>query len=313
MLVISMPSANKTPRMRVWRALKASGAGALRDGVYVLPQSAAGHVALREQADDVVASGGNAHIVSFASATDAQHDELVKLFDRSEQYLGLLGKLNRLKRRIARVDEAQARRTLVALRREFDMLASIDFFPNAPRAQIESAINDVEAGFNARFAPDEPHAVVGGIPGRKRSRYLKRTWATRERLWIDRVASAWLIRRFIDQKAKFLWLQKPKDCPKTAVGFDFDGAEFSHVRGSVTFEVLVAGFRLSEDHALVRLGMLVHHLDVGGVAVPEAVGFAAIAAGLRAAHTDDNEFLRAISPILDALYTTYSETTEGDA
>jgi hypothetical protein len=311
MLVSSLPAANKTPRMRVWRALKACGAGALRDGVYVLPDSDAARAILKEQADDVVTNGGSAHVVSFGSETDVQHRDLVKLFDRSDQYAVLLGKLNRMKGRMSKVDEVDARRTLIGLRREFDSVTAIDFFGGASRRQVESAFADAEAALNARFSPDEPHSIADAVSKRDAAAYRKRTWATRERPWVDRVASAWLIRRFIDTQAKFLWLKKPKDCPRTAIGFDFDGAEFSHVGGRVTFEVLAASFGLSEDHALSRLGALVHHLDVGGVPVPEAAGFAAIAAGMRAEQADDDEFLGGMSPVLDALYVSYSEATEG--
>jgi hypothetical protein len=96
---------------------------------------------------------------------------------------------------------------------------------------------------------------------------------------VDRVASAWLIRRFIDPDARFLCLKEPQDCPPEAVGFDFDGAEFTHLGARITFEVLMASFDLDEDRALRRIGALVHYLDVGGIPVPEATGFAAILAG----------------------------------
>lgn len=311
MLIISMPSANKTPRMRVWRALKACGAGALRDGVYLLPDSAAARSTFKEHAQDVTGSGGSAHVVTFASGSDAQHDELLSLFDRSGQYAALLGKLHRFRKRDAKLDETRARRSLAVLRREFDALAAIDFFDGASRGQVEGALNDAEAAIIARFSSDEPHPASGRVPHRERSRYVGRNWATRERPWIDRLASAWLIRRFVDPKAKFLWLKRPKDCPKTAVGFDFDGAEFSHVGGRVTFEVIVAAFGLSEDHALVRLGTLVHQLDVGGVPVAEAAGVAAIVAGVRAGHTSDELVLKSVIPIFDALYANYSEAAEG--
>jgi hypothetical protein len=89
-------------------------------------------------------------------------------------------------------------------------------------------------------------------------------WATRRRPWVDRLASAWLIQRFIDPEARFLWLAAPEDCPATAVGFDFDGAPFSHVGTLVTFEVLVRRFAL-EAVIPDSLGRLIHFLDVGGV------------------------------------------------
>ena len=121
------------------------------------------------------------------------------------------------------------------------------------------------------------------------------------------MASAWLIRRFIDPKAKFLWLKRVKDCPKSAIGFDFDGAEFTHVDSKVTFEVLLASFHLEQDTGLSRLGALVHHLDVGGIPIAEGPGFATIMAGARALQTDDHELLKAMTPVLDSLYAGYSD------
>ena len=124
-------------------------------------------------------------------------------------------------------------------------------------------------------------------------------------MWIDRVASAWLIRRFIDPEAKFVWLKRVKDCPKRAVGFDFDGAEFTHADSKVTFEVLVASFGLNQDVGLVRLGALIHHLDVGGIPIAEGPGFSTIMAGARALQPDDGALLKAMTPVLDSLYAGY--------
>ena len=97
-----------------------------------------------------------------------------------------------------------------------------------------------------------------------------------------------------------------KDCPKTALGFDFDGAEFTHVDSKVTFEVLLASFNLEEDPGLLRLGALVHHLDVGGIPIAEGPGFAAIMAGARLLQQDDDALLKAMAPVLDSLYAGYA-------
>jgi hypothetical protein len=97
-----------------------------------------------------------------------------------------------------------------------------------------------------------------------------------------------------------------KDCPKRAVGFDFDAAEFTHVGSKVTFEVLVASFDLERDIGLVRLGALIHHMDVGGIPVAEGPGLATIMAGARALQKDDDSLLRAMAPVLDALYAGYA-------
>lgn len=105
---------------------------------------------------------------------------------------------------------------------------------------------------------------------------------------------------------RFLWLKRVKDCPKSAVGFDFDGAEFTHVDSKVTFEVLLSSFNLERDPGLRRLGALVHHLDVGGIPIAEGPGFATIMAGARALQDDDDELLKAMTPVLDSLYVGYA-------
>ena len=309
MLVNSVSGENKTARMRIYRALKASGAAALRDGVYVLPKSDAARAVFAEQVEKVVAIGGSAQILSFDSENETQERGLVKQFDRDADYAQLFTKLHTFKTDAAQLDEVEARRDLATLRRDVAVLAAIDFFPGASRRQVESTLADAEAALNARFSPDEPHAAKGIIPKREKAGYRARTWATRHRPWVDRVASAWLIRRFIDPKAKFLWLKKPKDCPKSALGFDFDGAEFSHLGARVTFEVLAASFGLDKDRALARVGAMVHYLDVGGIPVPEAAGFATIMAGAHTRQASDDKLLQIMETVLDSLYAGYSEPT----
>lgn len=311
MLINSVSGENKTARMRIWRGLKASGAAALRDGVYVLPNSDTARAVFAEQSEQVMATGGTAHILAVDSEDGAQQREFVRLFDRSSEYGELFGKLDSLQDEMAKLDEVEARRQLTALCRDVAALAIIDFFPGAARRQVESALTDAEAALNARFSPDEPHSATGTIPRRETARYCGRTWATRQHLWVDRIASAWLIRRFIDPKAKFLWLKKPRDCPKTAVGFDFDGAEFTHIGARVTFEVLAASFGLDPDRAIARLGALVHYLDVGGVVIPEAAGLAAIMAGARAQQPNDDKLLQSMGAVLDALHASYTESPGG--
>lgn len=307
MLVSSLSGQTQTARMRVWRALKTAGAGALRDGVYVLPNTDNARAVFDEQAAEVIAAEGTAQIVAFASRDPAQQKVLTALFDRCGDYSELFGRLDALHARLKKLSEVEARRELAALRREVGAVAETDFFPDASRRQVESALADAETALNARFSPDEPHARRGDMPHCDPAKYRGRVWATREHLWIDRVASAWLIRRFIDPKAKFLWLKKPKDCPKTAIGFDFDGAQFTHIGARVTFEVLAAGFDLDKDRAIARIGALVHYLDVGGIPVPEAAGFAAIMTGARAAQPDDDKLLQGMGAVLDALHAGYTE------
>jgi hypothetical protein len=292
--------------MRIWRALKAAGAGLLRDGAYALPNGERSRQVLEEQGAEIKAAGGLVQVLSFDGESAEQNAELVALFDRTGEYAEAIQRLEALKGELAKLTDPEARQRLASIAREVAAITTRDFFPGEPLKQMEGALADAEAALNARFAPDEPHAAHRKIRPRDRRDYRGRTWATREHLWIDRVASAWLIRRFIDPKAKFLWLKRVKDCPKSAVGFDFDGAEFTHVDSKVTFEVLLSSFNLEHDAGLARLGALVHHLDVGGIPIAEGPGFATIMAGARSLQQDDDSLLKAITPVLDNLYAGYT-------
>lgn len=304
-LIINLPGENKTLRMRIWRALRAVGAASLRDGVYLLPDSAASRRTFSAQALEVESNGGSAHVLPFLGEPPVRHQVLAALFDRTTDYASIKLRLDTFQRQLPRQSEAEARRVLGVLRRETTALAATDFFPGNARVQIEEAFAAAESAVNQRFTGDEPHPVQRRIKKRSLSDYRARTWATRERLWIDRVCSAWLIRRFIDPKAKFRWLKHVRDCPQRAVGFDFDGAEFTHVGNRVTFEVLQASFGLESDPGLTRLAAMVHYLDVGGIPVGEAAGFAAVVTGVRETHKDDDALLKAVSPVLDSLYAAF--------
>jgi len=188
------------------------------------------------------------------------------------------------------------------LQRERDAIRGVDFFPGDAALEAEAAWLELTKRIDALQSPDEPHETRGRLPRLDVADYQGRVWATRRRLWVDRIASAWLIRRFIDPGARFRWLARPADCPKRALGFDFDGATFTHVGELVTFEALTASFGLDGDPGLRRLGALVHALDIGGEPVAEARGFEAIMAGARERIDDDDLLLAEMSTVLDSLY-----------
>jgi hypothetical protein len=311
LLITNLPGGNQTLRMRIWRGLKAAGAGSLRDGVYLLPRSDAAKRVFCEQTRELEAGAGSAHVVAFTSDSPDQQAALLALFDRTSDYQEVLDHIGSLRRELPKIEEVEARRRLAALRREQSAIAIVDFFGGEARSQVEAAIADLATALDAQYSLDEPHSSPRKISRLDPKDYRAHTWATREHLWIDRVCSAWLIRRFIDPKAKFLWLKRVKNCPKTAVGFDFDGADFSHVGSKVTFEVLLHSFALEQDAGLLALAALVHYLDVGGVPIPEAAGLAAIVSGARALHRDDTALLKAVSPVLDSLYAAFVAPKEG--
>ena len=306
LLITNLPGRNQTLRMRLWRALKAAGATSLRDGVYLLPASERARRVFEAQAAEIQSARGSAHILPFDAESPVQRKAFEALFDRTAPYREIIARLSAFQRNLTKLDEPAARRGLETLRRDIGQIVGSDFFPGSSRQQVESALADSEAALASRFSPNEPHAVHRKIPRRDRGEYRGRTWATRERMWIDRVCSAWLIRRFIDPEAKFLWLKRIKDCPKKAIGFDFDGATFSHVDARVTFEVLIVSFGLEHDAGLAGLAGLVHYLDVGGVPIPEAAGLAAIVTGARTLQSNDTALLGTVAPALDSLYANYS-------
>ena len=307
-LIINLPGQSGTPRMRLWRALKARGAGLLRDGVYVLPESEEIRGALEEQVANVKAAGGIAYLLSYSPDDSALDAEFRRLMDRSPEYAEWLARVGEFIDGLTNLVEAEARRKEAQLRREFEALISIDYFPGEAKARAESGLKEMAAAVNAHFSPDEPTASTAEITPCAITEYRGQRWATRRHLWIDRVASAWLIRRFIDPQASFLWLATPSDCPPDAIGFDFDGATFSHVGNLVTFEVLLRSFGLAEDPALLKLGTLVHYADVGGVPVAEAGGVVTMLAGIKhQSNHDDDSLLDAAGDLFDHLYTAYAQ------
>ncbi len=304
---MSLPTSNATERMRVWRALKSLGCGVLRDGVYLLPDSAAAREALNTQAEEVAAAGGTAQVLTMQSLSAQQEQLFIALFDRTQDYVRVSDASRQLQGSLKKLAPPVLRRNLKTLQRDLDETLAIDYFPGAAREQGLRAFQELSAAVSRYLAPDEPQAVAGKkIKVLDKTLYQNRQWATRKHLWVDRMASAWLIRRFIDKKARFLWLDKPKDCPKQALGFDFDGAQFTHVGARVSFEVLLASFDLEHHAGLKRMADLVHYLDVGGIPVPEAPGIELLLRAVQQRHANDDKLLNEAMRVFDDLHLAFS-------
>lgn len=301
-LVVSLPAANASLRMRLWRAMKALGCATLREGVYLLPAGRGLRQALRMHAEEIKQGGGSAYLLNVANPSTEEKTDFQGLFDRSEEYLQLMARAAEFQAAIGTLDATAGRRQLKLLWRDFETLVALDYFPRGKKVEADTMLAAAEAEFFSSLTPGEPRMVQGNVARRDRADYQERLWATRQHIWVDRMASAWLIRRFIDRAAHFLWLEKPDDCPADALGFDFNGAEFTHVGKRVTFEVLLASFGLESDPALMKLALLVHCLDVGGPAVPEAAGLEMVLDGLRASQADDDALLAAAGGIFDGIY-----------
>ncbi len=302
-LILSLPTENATVRMRLWRTLKSSGAAVLRDGVYLMPERESCRTILETVAADVQASGGTAYVLNVDEPVGA---DFIALFDRSNEYAALLTDLANIQHALSAQNAADVLKQVRKLRKSYLNLVEIDFFPGEAQRQADTALRDVELSIARLMSPDEPHAVDRSIPTLSIKDFQNRTWATRQRPWVDRLASAWLIQRFIDANARFLWLETADQCPNDAIGYDFDGATFSHVGSRVTFEVLLTSFNL-EQPALKRIGAIVHFLDVGGIQPSETVGVESVLMGLRELIRDDNQLLMSANSIFDGLFTAFSK------
>jgi hypothetical protein len=304
-LVLSLPSKNKTARMRIWRALHSIGCGVLRDGVYLLPSGAAQASSFVELESEVKAARGFAMTVELRLKTAAQSDWARKLFDRTGEYAALIARIRMAQKSATRLAQPRVDTLLKRLRRSFEDIAKNDFYPGQANRQAQDALADLESAVQGHFSPGEPQSAKARIRRLDRLRYQGRLWATRKNPWIDRLASAWLIKRFIDRKARFKWIEKPKDRPKRAVGFDFDGADFTHVGNRVTFEVLLASFGLDSDPALNKLAATIHFLDIGGVPVADASGLEMVLKGAGDTARSDDELVLAAARVFDHVYAAY--------
>jgi hypothetical protein len=312
LFLLTEAASDGSGRVRVWRALKALGPAILRDGVYLLPARPSLAASLKQRVLEVKRAGGQAFIFAFEAAAD---DELVlrRLMDRTADFASFVEAIRRFENdEFPELGETEARRGLRALQRDYKSLTATDYFPTRARDEAETALAHADALFTQRFSPGEPHTAQRDVPRLDRAQFQNRIWVTRQRLWVDRVASAWLIRTFIDPQATFRWLSDVRDCPPDALGFDFDGATFTHVGDAVTFEVLMRSFALDDDRGLELLGEMVRSLDIASAPRnAEAAGFEAILTGAREQCATDDELLDAIAGPLAFLHAAFARRANG--
>jgi hypothetical protein len=303
-LLVTLPTQPNAVRLRIWRSLKSLGCAALRDGAYLLPSEHA--ATLDGIAVEVRDHGGSACVLALAARDEAQRQEVLALFDRSVAYAQWQADAQALHKQLEHLGETEARRRLRGVTETLQALQRIDYYPGAAGAQGQAELLTLRGALDARFSKGEPHALAGDALARlDRAKFQGKRWATRARPWVDRLASAWLIRRFIDAHAEFVWLPaaaQPLRTPRGALGFDYDGARFTHVGPRVTFEVLAASFGVERDPKLQRIAAVVHYLDAGGIPVADAPGLESVLGGLRELHADDDQLLAAAAAVFDALY-----------
>ena len=304
LLLVTLPTQPNAVRLRIWRALKALGCAALRDGAYVLPAHES--PALEALAVEVRDNGGQASVLSLSPKDERQKQEVLAQFDRSEAYSAWNESVKTSFAIYQTLPEADVRKRLRVTADALNAIKQIDYYPGSTATDADAMLLLLRQAFDARFSKGEPHAVQAKIARLDAAKFQGKRWATRARPWVDRMACAWLIARFIDAEARFVWLYDPSKAPKGVLGFDYDGARFSHIgtqgHERVTFEVLMQSFGLDTDAQITSIAQVVHYLDAGGIPVAQAAGLEAILGGLRAMHSDDDALINATGAVFDALY-----------
>ena len=233
--VTALPTEDPAARMRVLRTLESLGCAVLRDGVFLLPDTPAARQGLTSLNDHIARIGGSAHLLSVNSLDEAQTRHFLGLFDRTRKYEELIKTVESIKSAVGLTDSVSIMRLLAKHKRDFKISAPSISFRRTSKERAARALVEAEQAVHTLIFPQAPKK--GGALDTTGKQYFQRMWATRKPLWADQLASAWLIRRFIDPEAKLLWLDKNQECPEKAIGYAYDGATFCnskrkrHVRG----------------------------------------------------------------------------------
>jgi hypothetical protein len=305
LLIHQIPPKPDYLRVKIWRRLQRVGALPVKNSVYVLPRSERAHEDFEWIVREISAQGGDASVCEARFIEGLSDGDIVGMFHeaRRTQYVQITAEANTLREGLGKKGDRRTETTAEAarLRRQFEEVVEIDFLSAPGREAADSALRALDAAL-------EPAAPTAPSPGRaqlRREDYRRRIWVTRKGIHVDRMASAWLIRRFIDEAARFKYVAQKgyKPRPKE-LRFDMFEAEFTHEGSACTFEVLLARFELGGDAGLAAIGKIVHELDVrdGQFDLPEIAGVGALIAGIAVAHRDDDTRLERASAVLDDLY-----------
>jgi hypothetical protein len=293
LLLFSLPTNRNTERVAVWRRLKKMGAVQIKTSTYLLPDAPAQYEQFQWLAQQIREYGGDSTLVRAHEIEGLTKEKVIAMFNeaRAKDYAELRKSLQTFITRRKKIEAQEAASELERLTRQFREGRAVDFF-DSPRG------HDVAM-------------LLRRAEGPKRSRRLEildakqyqgKTWLTRPRPEIDRVGSAWLIARFIDHKAKFVFASTSEAIPD-AIPFDMLDAEFSHHGNYCTFETLIRRFSIS-DKSLVKIGEMIHDADLDDARFQrvEAVGIDRVLKGWAKEGLSDQEILRRGFECFDALY-----------
>jgi len=303
--VTTLPTEDPAARMRILRTLESLGCAVMREGVFLLPDTPAARQGLSSLTDHIARISGSACLLSVTSLDEAQTLQFLGFFDRTNKYNDLIKTVESLKSAFGIADSVQIKRLLNKQKRDYETISTLDFFPSETRERAARALAEADQAVHKLMFPDAQKKT--GSVDTTAKHYFQRIWATRKPLWADQLASAWLIRRFIDPEAKLVWLEKNQECPANAVGFAFTGATFSNSKDKVTFEEIIASFKLDKNAALARIGALIHALNAGDTKVAEAAGVQTLLQGAVRRTESDEQLLSETEMTFDLLYEAYFE------
>lgn len=283
LLVFNLPSKKASVRVDIWRKLRRSGALALRTSGYLLPNTPDNLERLEWLSAEIRKHRGQASVAQVQSFDDMPHERIVQLFvaERNKEYEMLFREVQHMRNP----------RQISAARQKLLQISAIDFFGSPLKQKLQSAIAAIEN--------ENPGLRAGA--GRKQ--YTNRVWVTRHRPGIDRCASAWLIQRFIDPRARFVFAREAKQQPD-AIPFDMYGDEgFGHRGDHCTFETLCRELSLRE-RKLKQIAEIVHDADLDDekFARPEGVAIDRVLKGWAKQQFSDEELLRRGMELFEGLY-----------
>ncbi len=308
LLIHQLPSKPDYLRVKIWRRLHRVGAVPIKSSVYAMPRSDQAMEHFQWLVREIVAAGGEASVCEATFVDGLSDAQIETLFNtaRAADYAAVAEEAADLLRTIPAGRGLNAERrgevepAVSRLRRRIGEIAAIDFLGTPARNLAEEALTRLEQRMKISTKSKREPPATGGRKGK-----TGRTWVTRQGVYVDRISSAWLIRRFIDSRARFRFVEENNYRPgANDVRFDMFDAEYTHEGDRCTFEVLLAHFDLLDDPALRAIGEMVHDVDLKDQKFgrPETAGFESVLSGIRRGSPRDDERLAQGSAVLDAIY-----------
>lgn len=307
LFLMQLPTKPAAPRIKLWRRLQQIGSVALRGSVYVLPDTPAAREDFEWLQAEVIGAGGQSSILAAHALTVEEEQAIVTAFQgaRSEDFKKLTRAVHDATARLRATPAARhaAMKALRAAERELVRIDAIDYGGSAGRAEAVAAVSALAVRLEGRTV-NKPGSTTAPLRAHD---YKGRIWVTRPRPGVDRMSSAWLIRRFLDPTATFQFATERPPAASRKVPFDMFGVEFGHAGDRCTFEVLSQRFGI-DDAAVKRIGEIVHDVDLKDDRYdhPEVAVVRDLVEGLRRAHADDSELLAHGMAVFGGLYESFS-------